>query len=128
MCMFCVSVLIVWNGVVERSFPVLCLMHSGIVGKLASAITFSLDSMMFSLCILWSDTCSFLSPRFLISLLLVIFHGDMGLGSPVPGMNVMLGIYSEYNEDLSVWLNVAYDCHKSYPRLRLYLDVNTWMT
>ena len=66
-------------------------------------------------------------PTFLISLFLVILHGDMGLGSPVWGMDVMLGIYSEYNEDLSIWLNVGYDCHKSYHRLRLYLDVNPWM-
>ena len=58
---------------------------------------------------------------------MVIFHGDIGLGSPVWGMDVMLGIYPKYNEYLSVWLNVAYDCHKSYHRLRLYLDVNPWM-
>ena len=37
---------------VERSFPVLCLRHSGIVGGLKSAITLLLDSMMLSLCIL----------------------------------------------------------------------------
>ena len=66
-------------------------------------------------------------PTFLISLSLVIFHGDMGLGSPVWGIDVMLRIYSKYNEYLSVWLNVAYDCHKLYHRLRLYLDVNPWM-
>ena len=91
----------VWTGVVERSFQVLC-WALRFVGRLASAITFSLDSMMFSLCILWSDTCSSFSPRFLTSLFLVIFHGDMGIGKPSSGMNVMLGIYSEYNDYLSV--------------------------
>ena len=64
MSIFCVSGMIVWTGVVEWSFPVLWLGHSGIVGKLESAITLSLDSMMFSLCILWSNTCSPLLPLF----------------------------------------------------------------
>ena len=32
-------------------------------------------------------------------------------------MHVMLGIYSEYNEDLSVWLNVAYDLPQVIPQV-----------
>ena len=59
---------------------------------------------------------------------MIILHGDMGLGSPVWGMDVMMGIYSEYHKNLSVWLNVAHDCYLPYHRLRLYLDVNPWMT
>ena len=76
---------------VERSFSVLCLRHSGIVGKLESAITLLLDSMIISVCILWSNTCSSPFPRFLISLLLIILHGDMGLGSPVLGPECHVG-------------------------------------
>ena len=56
--------------------------NPSIVGRLESAITLLLDSMIISGCLLWSDTCSS-PPSFLISLFLVIFHGDMGLGSLV---------------------------------------------
>ena len=50
-----------------------------------------------------------------------------GVGKPSLGKNVMLGIYSKYDEYLSVWLNVAHDCYKLYHGLRLYLDVSPWM-
>ena len=40
----------------------------------------------------------------------------------------MLGIYTKYNEYLSVWLNVVYNRHKLYHELMVYLDVSPWVT
>ena len=102
------------------------LRHSGCreVGNLLSP--FLLDSMMVSLSTPWSDTCFPSSPRFRYLILDDPPRG-YGVGKPSLGMHVMLGIYSGYNEYLSVWLSVAYDGHKSYHGLRLYLDVSPWM-
>ena len=63
MCVGCVSVMIVWTGGL-RDLSSGMFGNSCIVGELESAITLFLDSMMLSLCILWSDTCSPLLPPF----------------------------------------------------------------
>ena len=113
MCIFCVRDMIVWNGVLERSFPVVCL-RTQVSSKSWNLLSpFLLDSMMFSLCILWSDTCSPLPPRFRFLILGNLPRGYV-VGKPSWGLYIMLGIYSKYNGYLSVWLNVVYDCHKSY--------------
>ena len=49
---------------VGEVFPSGMFENSGVVGELESAITPLLDSMMFSLCIPWSITCSPLVPLF----------------------------------------------------------------
>ena len=64
MCRFYVRDMIVWNGVLERSFPVVCLRTQVLSGSWNLLSPFLLDSMMLSLCILWSNTCSPLLPRF----------------------------------------------------------------
>ena len=81
--------------------------HSSIVGRLGSTITLLLDSMMISICILWSDTCSPLLPLFWFPGLWWSSTGRWGWETQFMGMNVMLGIYTKYNEYLSVWLNVV---------------------
>ena len=61
-CVVCGEEWVVWEV-----FPSAMLRHSGLVGRLESTITFSLDNMMTSNCILWSGTYSPLLPLFWFS-------------------------------------------------------------
>ena len=102
------------------------LVNSGRVEELESAITFCWIVWCF-LCASFGLILVLLSSPSSDFLVLGNLPRGYVVGKPSLGMDVMLGIYTRYNEYLSVWLNVASDCHKLCHKLRVYLDVNPWM-
>ena len=78
------------------------------VGRLYSAITLLLDSMMSNPA--FPCYSSIVVGKCFRSSIPLLVHSlvndnsprEMGLGNPVMGMKVMLGIYTKYNEYLSV--------------------------